>query len=740
MNKDIKWLFIDKKSKFYEETIDLVYEELFKDYNYSKETILAEKQNNGIHIIAIYDSKVVGHARLFVENNIGMISQVAVKNGYRNLKIGSGVIKNLVKEAEKLELEFVELNSREDAIEFYEKLGFFRNGELKKSVKTGLPLLNMRKYVKSNMKEINLNWSLDEIYKSFDDEEFKNDINKLDECIKDINSWGASILKRKDSHVKKLEEYIEKRSDFEELSNKLEIFINLSLSVNTKDKEALRYSDIIEKKLTEVVETFAKVEKWISSIDSLDCIIEKSNILKEYKFLFGEIVEKGKYILSEKEENIISNMKNTGSSAWEKLKDNLVSNLMVEINGKEEPLTVVLNMVYDKDENVRKSAYEAEIKSYKKIEEGVAAALNGIKGEVLTISNIRGYKSPLHMTLLHSRMDEESLNAMLFAMEESLPVFRKYLRKKAELLGHKNGLPFYDLYAPIVDCDMKFSYEEAGDFVEKNFRSFSESLGNYARKAIDNRWIDVMPKEGKVGGAFCENIHSIGESRFLLNFGGSFSDVVTLAHELGHGFHGECLKNEKILNFDYPMPIAETASTFCETIIKNAAIKNASKKEALAILETEICDDTQVIVDIYSRFLFEKNLFEKRKESALSVEEIKNLMIDAQKEAYGDGLDPNFLHPYMWLWKPHYYDADYNFYNYPYAFGLLFSKGLYAEYLKRGDYFVKDYEKLLSITGKNKLEDVAKVMGIDIHNVEFWRNSLKLIEDNIEKFIEISKN
>lgn len=583
-----------------------------------------------------------------------------------------------------------------------------------------------------------LSWSLSEIYKSFKDEGFINDILKLDKCIEDIKNFGTTFFERRDSNIKKIEEYIKKRSKFEELSNKLEIFINLSLSVNTKDKEALKYSDILEKKLTEVVETFAKIEKWISSLENLSYIINQSSILKEHEFFLFEIVEKGRYILSEKEENIISNMKNTGSSAWVKLKDNLVSNLMVDINGKEEPLTVVLNMAYDKDEKVRKSAYEAEIKSYKKVEEGVAAALNGIKGEVITISNIRGYKSPLQMTLLDSRMDEESLNAMLSAMKESLPVFRKYLRRKGELLGHKNGLPFYDLYAPIVDCEMKFSYEEAGDFVEKNFRSFSESLGNYARKAINNRWIDVMPKEGKVGGAFCENIHSIGESRFLLNFGGSFSDVVTMAHELGHGFHGECLKNEKILNFDYPMPIAETASTFCETIIKTAAIKNANKKEALAILETEICDDTQVIVDIYSRFLFEKNLFEKRKECALSVEEIKNLMLAAQKEAYGDGLDQNFLHPYMWLWKPHYYDADYNFYNYPYAFGLLFSKGLYAEYLKRGNSFVKDYEKLLSITGKNKLEDVAKVMGIDIHNIEFWRSSLKLIEDNIEKFISLT--
>ena len=147
MNKDIKWLFIDKKSKFYDETIELVYEELFKDYNYSKETILAEKQNNGIHVIAVYNSKVVGHARLFVENNIGMISQVAVAKGYRNLKIGSEVINILVKEAEKLKIEAVELNSREDAIGFYEKLGFIRNGELKKPLKTGLLLLNMKKYL-----------------------------------------------------------------------------------------------------------------------------------------------------------------------------------------------------------------------------------------------------------------------------------------------------------------------------------------------------------------------------------------------------------------------------------------------------------------------------------------------------------------------------------------------------------------------------------------------------------------
>lgn len=590
---------------------------------------------------------------------------------------------------------------------------------------------------------MSLNWSLKELYPSFESEEFKIDMDKLTSKINEVNEWANDIVKDNNDILVKLEEYIKRYSKLTELISKIGAFIELSISVNTKDTEALRYSDIFEKKLTHMVEASTKLERYISTIDNIECIIEKSELLKAHEYVLKSIVEKSKYLLSDKEESIIANMKNTGSNAWSKLKDNLISSLMVEIKEndevKEYPLTVVLNMAEDKSEEVRKRAYEAEISSYKKVEEGVAAALNGIKGEVLTVCDFRGYKSPLEKTLLDSRMDEESLNAMLDAMKESLPVFRKYLRRKAEMLGHKNGLPFYDLYAPISNADMKFTYDEGAKFVVKNFRTFSDNLGNFAQKAIDNNWIDVEPREGKVGGAFCAGLHFIGESRILLNYGGSFGDVVTMAHELGHGFHGECLKNEAILNSEYPMPIAETASTFCETIIKKAAIKEADKDEALAILEAEICDCTQVIVDIYSRFLFEKSVFEARRESALTVEQIKELMLKAQREAYGDGLDPEYLHPYMWAWKPHYYDADYNYYNFPYAFGLLFAKGLYAEYLNKGYSFTSEYERLLSITGKNKIADITKEVGIDIHNKEFWRNSLKTIEEDIEKFIELSK-
>lgn len=589
-----------------------------------------------------------------------------------------------------------------------------------------------------------LKWSLKELYESFQCNEFKDDIKKLDCYIEKINTFANDATLNHDDEAEKLENYINTFKEFIDLVSRVGSFTSLTLSVESKNIEALKYSDIIDQKLSLLAEADTKMSKWIGTINNLDDIIETSDLLKEHRFYLKEIVRKNKYILSEGEEAIIAQMKNNGSNAWSKYKDLLISNhkVDIEIDGEKKslPLTVVLNMAYDNDKDLRKKSYEAEIASYKAVEDGVAAALNAIKGEVITVCNLRGYSSPLDMTLEESRMDRETLDAMLTAMKESLPVFRKYLRRKGELLGYKNGLPFYEMYAPVIKKDMKYDYEAGKKFVEKNFRTFSDHLGDFARRAFDNSWIDVLPREGKVGGAFCAGLHSLGESRVMLNYGDNFGDVVTMAHELGHGFHGECLKNESILNADYPMPLAETASTFCETIVKKAAIKEADQDEAFAILESEIGDCTQVIVDIYSRFLFESEVFERRKESSMTAEELKEIMLKAQKEAYGDGLDENFLHPYMWTWKPHYYYADANFYNFPYAFGLLFAKGLYAEYLKRGKEFTKAYEELLALTGKNMIADVTKVMNIDIHDINFWRNSLKIIEEDINKFLELSYN
>ena len=587
-----------------------------------------------------------------------------------------------------------------------------------------------------------MKWSLKELYTSFDSKEYLEDFKNLDEKIANHSNWANANLETMDNPVEKIEQYINSTLDLSKSFSKLMSFAHLTNSVEAKNEESLQYLDKLSVKYTLLTKPNVQFKKFIKNMDNLDDLINSSQLLKQHEFFLNQIKKESQYMLSEKEEVLISKMSNTGSRAWSSLQNMLASTLLVdiEVDGetKQLPLPVVRNMAYDKDPAVRKRAFEAEQESYKKIEESSAASLNGIKGEVITTSELRGFKSPLEETLFNSRMDEKTLDAMLTAMTEFLPVFHKYYRKKAELLGHKNGLPFYDIFAPMGEVNRSFTYGEAMKYIIDNFRTFSDRLADFTQNAYDKNWLDIEPREGKRGGAFCSNLHVIGESRILSNFNGSFSNMTTLAHELGHGYHGFNLKEETSLNAGYPMPIAETASIFCETIVVNAALKEASDDEALSILESSISDAGQVIVDIMSRYIFETELFERRKTHSLSVNELKEIMLDAQKQAYGNGLDPDVLHPYMWINKTHYYSAGRNFYNFPYAFGLLFSKGLYAEYLNRGEEFVGEYDELLNATGKNNIVDVAKRMNIDVNNPEFFRNSLRLIEKDIEKFIELA--
>jgi pepF/M3 family oligoendopeptidase len=589
--------------------------------------------------------------------------------------------------------------------------------------------------------EMNQRWMLDVLYTSFDAPEFKRDMERLDQEIEKIQKWTEENLADTQMAAQKLEKYIQMMNEFYHLYTRLANFAHLTLSTEAKNEVALKYEDILDQKVTSLTKPGVTFIKWLGKLEDIDTIINSNKYVKEHEFFIKEKANESKYLLSDEEEVLISKMKNTGSNAWAKLQEMLSSTLLVDItvNGEQKklPLPVVRNMAYSDDAKLRKTAYEAELENYKKIEVSSAASLNGIKGEVITLAKMRGYASPLEMTVLNARMDMQTLDAMLTAIRESLPAFHKYFRKKGEILGYNNGLPFFEMFAPMGNAEMKFTYKEARDYIVKNFRTFSDKLADFAATAFDERWIDAEPREGKRGGAFCANLHVVKQSRILSNFDGSFSNMTTLAHELGHGYHGAKLMEETYVNAEYPMPIAETASIFCETIVKEAALKNANEDEAFTILESDIGDAGQVIVDIYSRFLFESELFRRREEGAVSVNELKEIMMDAQKQAYGNGLDHNHLHPYMWTCKPHYYYASHNFYNFPYAFGLLFAKGLYAEYLKRGDEFVEAYDKLLSVTGKNKIAEVTMEMGIDVRNVDFWRGSLKLIERDIEKFINL---
>ena len=330
-------------------------------------------------------------------------------------------------------------------------------------------------------------------------------------------------------------------------------------------------------------------------------------------------------------------------------------------------------------------------------------------------------------------MKRETLEAMLSAMDEYSPKFWQYLKAKGKALGHENGLPWYDLFAPMGESSTTFTTEEAKEYLLKQFSTFDEELTQMVATAFDDAWIDFYPRDGKRGGAFCSSIHKIGESRILTNYDGMFTDVVTLAHELGHAFHNQCIREHLPLNRGYSMPVAETASTFNECVVMNAAIKSAAtKEEKIALIESQLQDATQIICDIYSRYRFETMVFENRESTFMNAEALAGYMLTAQKQSYGDGLDHNFLHPYMWICKSHYYGPT--FYNFPYAFGGLFARGLYAQYEQEGAAFVPKYKKLLYTTPIATAEDVAKVAGLDLTDKNFWRAALQTIADQIDMF------
>lgn len=594
------------------------------------------------------------------------------------------------------------------------------------------------------MKNDNLymSWSLKELYAGFDGDDFTEDFKLLNKKADEAVAWSKSNLKEYNNPLTVINYYINYINDYKNISGKLSAFASLSFAADAKNYKAQKYIGLIEKISAKITEVNVQFSKWLSKVPNIDELIVSSEIAKEHKFHINEILKNNKYLLSPDEEVIISKMALTSSSAWARFKNQITSNLKVniEIDGKEETLgiTKVKNMAFSSNKELRKKAFLAENKSNEYIAEGVAAALNGIKGEVLTICDLKGYESPLQKTLEDSRMDNETLTTMLSVIEENLGIFKKYFLKKANLLGYEWKLPYYDIMAPVGNKGMLFTYEEAQNFIKKHFNSFSEEMGNLASIAFKSRWIDAEVRDGKRGGAFCHNLHSIGQSRILCSFSGSFKNVCTLAHELGHAYHGMILKNESPINSSYPMPLAETASLFSESIVRRAAIKMADKEERIAILGTELVNCSSVIVDIYARFLFEQELFNKRKDGELSLNEIKELMIWAEKEAYGDAICEDTFDPYAWIHKPHYYYADRNFYNFPYAFGLLFSKGLYNLYLKEGQAFIDKYNKVLKLSGQASIYDVGKYVGIDLHHKKFFQDSMNSIKNNIDKFCSIN--
>ena len=580
-------------------------------------------------------------------------------------------------------------------------------------------------------------WSLDIFYKGLDDAAFASDMAKLEETVALCKATVPTL--NYDDTAKALRQMVDLKETLYLTARRLTGYLGLRRATNSADSQVSGPMTKIQMLLASLARENVAFEKFVGGIENIDAVIADDEVLSQYRFYFGEIKESVSHNLSDEAEDVFAKMNISGGRAWGDLVSYLTSTLEVDYKGETVTLSHIRGLAESDDPTVRREAYEAELASYRKVKDSIAFSLNSIKAQVNTEAALRGFENPLAMTLNHSRMEKATLDAMLEAMREYMPKFREYLKHKAKLLGHENGMPWYDIFAPMGKAGGKtYTVEEAHGYLVEHFSSFAPDLADMVDEAFKNDWIDFYSRPGKSGGAFCSNLPFLKQSRILTNLSGSFGSVVTLAHELGHAYHGMLIQDHRPLNTGYTMPVAETASNFNELIIVNDAIAKAEGEEKIQLIESQLQDCAQIIVDIYSRFLFEDEVIRRRKNTFLFAKDLEEIMINAQKEAFGDGLDPEYMHPYMWCCKSHYYSAGLSYYNFPYAFGGLFSRGLYAKYLEEGESFLPKYRALLNATTVDTVENVAGIAGIDLTEPEFWRKSLQIIADSIDEFIAVT--
>lgn len=588
-------------------------------------------------------------------------------------------------------------------------------------------------------------WDMTVVYPSLSDPEFeqslRSTIGSIAELVqlfddKQIAYREPAALTPTD--VEAFETVVERYNEVLAETRTLFSYISSFVSTDSRNNLAQAKMSELQQHLMRLNQLETRFNAWVGSLD-IAALIQRSALAEAHAFPLQQAQQLATHQMTPAEEDLSAELNLTSGTAWGRLHSNITSQLLVpfEQDGttQELSMSMIRAMAFEPDRELRRRAYETELAAWEKVAVPLAAALNSIKGEVNTLAYRRGWSSPLAASLQNNNIDQQTLDAMMDAARASFPDFRRYLRTKAHALGSQT-LGWYDLFAPVGTSGKVWEYDTATEFIVEQFGQYSSKMSDFAARAFREQWVDAEPRPGKRDGAFCMWLRG-DESRVFSNFKPSFNSVSTLAHELGHAYHNLNLADRTMLQRAIPMTLAETASIFCETIIRQAALQRADTQEQIAILEAALQGSCQIVVDISSRFLFEQRVFERRRQRELSVDELKQIMLEAQQETYGDGLDQTALHPFMWAVKGHYYSSARSFYNYPYMFGLLFGLGLYARYQQDPEAFKAGYDDLLSATGLADAATLAARFGIDLHTTEFWQSSLNIIRGNIDRFEQL---
>jgi len=576
-----------------------------------------------------------------------------------------------------------------------------------------------------------MRWQLDSMYHDFD-AKYDEDINEVKTLIELFDKMTLNLEGSTESII---EEYLSLISKIKATGEGLKVYPYLRYTMNAGDMEAKSRLEDIERIMTGLTGPMTRFKYWLKESD-IDV-----NKLETGQYHISELLDKSHHMMSEAEENLFAQMNLVAGESWGKLQKALTSSLLVNINvdgeDKSIPLSVAGKYLSDNDMKVRQEAFHAINKAYETIDKSVALSLSNIKRQGNMMAKARNFDSILDETLFISRMSRETLDALMSSIEEYLPVFRKFMKTKSLYLGDGEKMKLFNFGAPVGDIDRTYSIDDAKTLVLDSFSKFSPKLAGVAQSAFEDKWVDFEPRSGKRGGAFCFNIPFVGESRVSLNFNGDFGNVITLAHELGHAYHGSVIQNNAAYDWSYPMPLAETASTFCEQVIGSHLLETMTEDEKLYILEMNAMKASRLMINIISRYWFEDQLIKETELNTLSVERINEIMKEAQLRAYGDAVDPDFLDPYAWVSKPHYYYLERHYYNFPYSFGFLYAKGLYAMYNESPDTFLGKFDDMLEMTTKASIEDVGKIMDIDLTSKDFWTQSLESVKKDIEEVCDM---
>lgn len=446
--------------------------------------------------------------------------------------------------------------------------------------------------------------------------------------------------------------------------------------------------------------------------------------------------------LPPEQEALVNDLAVDGYHGWGELYNTTVSKFRVpfEENGVVTELSVgqAANKMHSPDRAVRETLFHSLEEKWAEHADYCADALNHLGGFRVKLYERRGWDSIHKEPLAINRMSKETLDAMWGVIEGGKDVFVRYLERKAKLLGLQR-LSWHDVDAPVGQGSIHYSYDEGAQLIVEQFRCFSPKMADFAVKAFENGWIEAEDRPGKRPGGFCTSFPISEETRIFMTYAGTASNVSTLAHELGHGYHQHVMNDLPALAQEYAMNVAETASTFAEMVVSDAALKAASTEvERLTLLEDKIQRSVAFYMNIHARFLFETAFYEERRKGLVSTERLNELMLSAQKTAFREALDQ--YHPHFWASKLHFYITEVPFYNFPYTFGYMFSTGLYAEALRRGAAFEDQYVALLRDTGRMTVEELAhKHLGVDLQKPDFWQQAMNLSILDVEEFLRLTE-